>query len=44
MEWPQNRPKRNETVAKQTSGNKKPETTQQRKGIEIVFGGNSIFV
>ena len=38
MDWPQNRPKRNQTVARQTSGDEKPETTQQRKGTKIVLG------
>ena len=53
-DWPQNRPKRNQTVARQTNGDKKygdkkngdkkKETTQQRKGYKIVLGGYSKFV
>ena len=38
MDWPQNRPKRNQIVARQTSGDKKPETTQQRKELKSFLG------
>ena len=44
MDWPQNRPKRYQTVARQTNGDKKLEANQQRKGTKIVPGGHLIFI